>query len=407
MVKSVICLALTTLFWGIPTEAAPVTGVPPNTLTRQELAEGWILLFDGESFFGLERKGVAPQWKVEKGILSCETGEDSWITTSTAFGNFVLKLDYRNPPEGNSGVFIRAAEKGEPAQSGYEIQICDMHRNYPTGSLLGIKKARRTLVDPEIWHSMEITAEADHLVVRLDGSRILDTHDTTYREGYIGLQFNKGEKIEFRSLKLKPLQMKPLFNGVSLDGWDVATRPGQATPQVWNVKEGAIHAERGPGLLETSDEFADFVLQLEARTHATSPDQHPNSGVFLRGRRGKIGSGYKVQIRNEFQQNNPAQPVDYGTGGIYDRQPARRVIPQDNAYFYETIAAQGRHLAVWVNGIQVSDYIDLNPEGDDVFENQARLKAGPISLQSHGPSASLDFRNLRIAVFPPPSAGRP
>jgi hypothetical protein len=380
---------------------------PPNTLTPQELAEGWVLLFDGESFFGLERKGVAPQWEIDHGILSCESGEDSWIISSTAFSDFVFKVEYRNPPDGNSGVFVRASGKGEPAQTGYEVQICDMHRNYPTGSLVNIKKARRTLLDPEMWHNMEITAESDHLIVRLDGSRLLDTHDPAFRQGHIGMQYNQGKRIEFRNLKLKPLGMKPLFNGATLGGWNIVNRPDSPNPAVWSVIGGMIHVEKGPGILETETEYQDFLIQLEARTHPASPDQHSNGGVFLRGDKGKIGSGYEVQIRNEFQQNDPAQAVDFGTGGIYDRQAARRVFPRDGEFFYETIAAEGRHLAVWVNGIQVSDFIDLNPEGADVSKNQARLKPGTISLQAHDPTTNLDFRNLRIVPFPPSRPSQP
>ena len=55
-------------------------------------------------------------------------------------------------------------------------------------------------------------------------------------------------------------------------------------------------------------------------------------------------------------------------------------------------------MATWVNGIQVSDFADTRSEGADVLK-EARLNAGPISLQAHDPTTNLDFRNLRIAVL--------
>jgi hypothetical protein len=379
----------------------------PNLLTPQELADGWMLLWDGESFFGWENKGVKPEWQIDNGILSCLSGEDSWLITSTDFSDFSLKVEYRNPADGNSGIFLRASEKGNPAQSGYEIQICDMHRNYPTGSLLDIKKARKTLLDPELWHTMEMTAEADHIVVRLDGARILDTHDPTFRNGHIGLQYNKGRRIEFRNIKLKPLGLKPIFNGINLAGWSSLHPSATASSSVWSAKNGMIHAEKGPSRLEFEREYADFFLQLEIRTNPATPNQHPTGGVVFRGDKGKYLSGYECQIRNEFQEKDRSKPLDSGTGGIIHHQAARKIIAEDGEFFYETIVARGHHMAVWVNGIQVTDFTDLNPEGTNLTQSQARVKGGILGLQTQDAATDLDFRNVRIAEFPAPPIPRP
>jgi hypothetical protein len=387
----------------VPCLAAP----SPNRLTPQEMADGWLLLWDGESFFGWERKGVQPEWQIDNGTLLCDKGDDSWMATSAEFADFILKLEYRNPADGNSGIFLRAAQKGNPAQTGYETQICDMHRNYPTGSLLNIKKARKTLLDPEAWHTMEMTADADHITIRLDGSRILDTHDSTFRTGHIGLQYNKGKRIEFRNIKIKPLGWKPVFNGTDLGGWNSMIPSGGPPSSVWSVKSGMIHAEKGPGTLESMNEYRDFLLQLEIRTNPLSPDQHPSGGIFLRGDPGEIFSGYSVQIRNEFIGNDRTQPVDFGTGGIYQHQAARKIIARDGDFFYGTICARGHHLAVWINGYQVTDFTDINPEGLDVSKNQTRIQAGKISLRIGDSLANLDFRNLRIVEFPAPVLPQP
>ena len=364
------------------------------------LREGWILLWDGESFFGWERHGTHPKWEIEDGALKSESGDDSWMITTSEFSNFALRLEYRSPADGNSGVFLRASGKGEPALSGYEVQICDMHRNYPTGSLLNIKKARKVLPDPDSWHTMEITAELDHFLVRLDGIKILDAKDDKYLTGHIGFQFNRDHRIELRNIKLKPLGTKPLFNGVDLTGWTPVSRTNEASSAGWSVRGGMIHVAKGPGFLETSELFRDFILQMEIKTNPSPTAQNPSSGVFFRGEKGHPWSGYEAQISNQVRDGNPSDPTNFGTGGINEHQPARRVVPPDGAFFSKTIHSQGRHFAVWVNGIQVSDYTDLAPEGTDVSKNQARLTSGPIGLEAFDSNSNLDFRNIRIALLP-------
>ena len=53
---------------------APLAAEPPNTLSREEIAEGWILLFDGETDFGWKAAGKA-NWKVAGGVISVSEGE--------------------------------------------------------------------------------------------------------------------------------------------------------------------------------------------------------------------------------------------------------------------------------------------------------------------------------------------
>ena len=135
------------------------------------------------------------------------------------------------------------------------------------------------------------------------------------------------------------------------------------------------------------------------RCNAAGPLHHPNSGIFFRGEKGRFWSGYESQIRNEYKEGNRAAAIDYGTGGIYRLQPARRVVSNDSEFFTQTIVAQGRQLSVWVNGIQVSNLNDARPEGPDARVN-SRLAAGPIGLQAHDPTTNLDFRNIKIAPLP-------
>ncbi len=367
-------------------------------LPPQEASEGWIQLFDGETSFGWTAEGSAV-WQANQGALRVDDGQVGWLRTNSPFADFILKLEFRTKAGGNSGIFIRSAAAGEPHQTGYEVQIWDNSPGFPTGSLVNHVRARRARLKPDHWHAYEIQALGDRITVKLDGREILNTRDPKSRAGHIGLQANK-DRIEFRNIKLKPLAMKPLFNGSDLSGWKIVQPPKPPkAPAVWTVKDGMINVIQGGGQLETESTFADFILQMDIRTNPRDANHHPNSGVFFRGDPGAYWSGYESQIRNEYKDGDRTQPVDWGTGAIYRRVAARRVIPNDGEFFTKTIVASGRRLAVWVNGYPVTDWEDPRPEGNNAREN-ARLTAGTISLQAHDPTTNLDFRNIRIAELP-------
>src|SRR5207249_222175 len=109
--------------------------------------------------------------------------------------------------------------------------------------------------------------------------------------------------------------------------------------------------------------------------------------------------GYESQIQNGFKNGDRTKPSDYGTGGIYRRQPARRVVPNDREWFTNTIVADGPHVAVWVNGYQVSDWTDTRPPAENPREGK-RLGPGAIALQGHDATTDFLFRNFRVVALP-------
>ena len=377
--------------------AACALAAQQNSLSSKEISDGWILLFDGESAFGWAEEGGA-KWSVSDGAL-VPSGESGYLRSNSAFADYILRIDYRAPAEENSGIFLRSAREGQPHVTGYELQIFGRHPEYPTGSLVNHIKGKPVNPAPDRWHTFEVTAQGDRFIVKLDGKTVLDGRDSKSAMGHIGLQYNKDKPVQFRNIKLKPLGLKPIFNGKNLSGWQVIDAPKPKEKPEWTVKNGAIHVEKGPGQLETEGTWADFVLQMDIRTNPQNADHHPNSGVFFRGDPKGYWSGYESQIRNEYKDGDRTQPVDWGTGAIYNRKATRKVVPNDGEYFTKTIVANGRHLAVWVNGYPVTDWEDDRPEGANARQ-QAKLKAGTISLQAHDPTTNLDFRNIRIAELP-------
>lgn len=372
--------------------AAAGVAAEPNSLTPEELADGWISLFDGETLFGWRPAGKV-DWKVAEGVLTATQGEQSLLYTTSQFGNYVLKVDFRSAAGTNSGVFLRTSPRpGNPGVDCYELNIADSaDSDYPTGSLVNRQRVTGDH-DSADWQTFEVTADGPRFIVKLDGQTVLDGRDTKpLGRGYIGLQFRQG-KIEFRNVKLKPLGKKSLFNGKDLTGWK--TYPDM--PSVFGVTpEGWLNVKNGRGQLETVGRYDDFTLQWEVFVNGRGL----NSGMFFRCIPGDTMNGYECQIHNGFLDGDRAKPEDCGSGGIFRRTNARRVVADDFEWFYMTLHVDDRHMAAWVNGYQVSDFSDTR----DPHENPRRglrLEPGTLQIQGHDPTTDFSFRNLGVAELP-------
>jgi hypothetical protein len=209
--------------------------------------------------------------------------------------------------------------------------------------------------------------------------------------GRIGLQSRQGS-ISFRNIRLRPLGLKPLLSGRDLEGWS-QERSGECKFDV--TADGELHLQNGPGQIETVDDFADFVLQLECQVNGDGL----NSGIFFRTLREGRWAGYESQINNKFTEGDRARPADFGTGGIYRRQAARRVVADDHEWFHKTIVADGPHIAVWVEGYQVSDWTDPRGERENAREGK-KLGPGAIAIQGHDPTTDFLFKNIRARELP-------
>jgi hypothetical protein len=383
----IACWTLTSLGQPAPVHAEE------NTLTPAELADGWILLFDGETTFGW-RPTTEANWQVRDGVISVSEGEAGLLRTTSQFGDFQLKIDFRAPQTTNSGIFLRTSPRPKNVQRDcYELNIATRAVSpFPTGSLVGRAACDRDF-DTTTWHTYDVTARGRTFVIKLDGETVLEYEDPQPRgHGYLGLQLNSG-KVEFRNIKLKPLEMKPLFNGRDLSGWK--EYPGKQS--VYSVTpEGHLNVKNGNGQLETEQRFADFVFQYEVFVNG----EHLNSGVFFRSIPGDFWIGYEDQIQNGYRDGDRTRPMDCGTGGFYRRQDARRVVSNDFEWFHKTLIVCGNHMSVWVNGYQVSDWSDPRPPHENPRKGR-RLEAGTLILQGHDPTTDISFRNLQAGEIAP------
>lgn len=218
-----------------------------NTLTPEERANGWELLFDGETMD--EWRGYNDDsfpdagWVVEDGVLTIQGSDGSVegsggdIVTKESYDNFVLKLEWKISEGGNSGIFYRALEQPDQAiyWSAPEMQVLD-NANHPdanrgedgnrkSGSLYDLIPAEpQTFTGHGEWQEVMIVAEGNHIEHWLNGEKVLEYNLWTpewyqmirnskfrdhpefgdMREGLIGLQ-DHGTTAHYRNIKIKEL----------------------------------------------------------------------------------------------------------------------------------------------------------------------------------------------------------
>jgi hypothetical protein len=416
-------------------------GAEPKLLRRELLDVGWVQLFDGETLFGWKAVGGA-KWEVKDGVVSTDGAKPGFLMTTTEWADYELSLEYRAPGATNSGVFLRTAlEPKDPATDCYELNIAPAENPFPTGSL--VKRQRvwsgKSTPSPSPspqggggqtnelpqgggeqtngespqgaltpgpspkgrgedsgWRTFMVTCWKGWVSVELDGKRVADYSDERpVRIGHIGLQSNSGP-VEFRNIRLRPIELEPLQTTGDLSNFDTEraeTCKFEILPD--DDRDYALRLTNGPGQIETKDEYTNFVLQLECKVNGAGL----NSGIFYRTLRDGRWAGYESQINNVFKEGDRTQPADFGTGGIYRRQPARRVVADDGKWFANTIVADGPHMAVWVDGYQVSDWTDERPAAKSAREGK-RLEGGAIAIQGHDPTTDFLFRDIQVAELP-------
>jgi 3-keto-disaccharide hydrolase len=341
-----------------------------------DYAEGWIDLFDGETLFGWNTFGDG-DWKVVDGALVCGgdvTGGDKgcgWIATTCQFTDFEFKASVRVASRKDVGFAFRAGLEGHPSENGTAV--------VPVKGLTNFG-----------WVELNVVVQGDQIDAKIDGVKVKGV--TLGRaKGYIGILYYRN-KVEVKDIKLRPLNAKPIFNGKDLSGWNII--PGRKSK--FSVVDSAINIKDGNGQIETEKLFKDFVLQMEIISNGT----HLNSGVFYRGPVGIFWKGYESQVRNQWKNDDRTQPEDYGTGGNYGNQEARKVVSTDGEWLYKTIVCEGNHTSVWINGYLASDFYDTRPVlGDWNGKNGYVPGPGTIHLQGHDPTTDLSFRNIRVLEY--------
>ena len=207
-----------------------------NELTPAEKAAGWILLFDGKTYDGWMTSDQKPSKRpIQDEAINPHGCGAYMMVHKKKWTNFVLKLDFKQAPKCNSGVFFRTFSLQPQAGrdvgfNGIELAIDDTKTAgyHDAGAIYDLAKpVRNTLKPIGEWNRLALTCDGSRVIVALNGEGVnaIDLDDFTQpnkrpdgtmhkfpiayndhpHSGYIGLQ-DHGADIWFKNIKLLPLK---------------------------------------------------------------------------------------------------------------------------------------------------------------------------------------------------------
>jgi len=244
----VVCLVAIISIYSCGMKNKKSATVADNTLTEQDVKDGFVLLFDGKStanWHGYNLKEFPVKgWEVKDGMLHCiatgtgEAGGGGDIATNEKYGNFELHLEWKISEGGNSGIFILAQEKPDQPiwKSSPEMQILDNEKhpdaklgkdgNRMAGSLYDLIPAKPQNTKPAgQWNKVVIKSYQGTVVFNMNDENVVEFHlwtddwknmcanskfkeftdfINTAKEGVIGLQ-DHGNDVWFKNIWIKKL----------------------------------------------------------------------------------------------------------------------------------------------------------------------------------------------------------
>ncbi len=231
---------------------------PDNTLTKDEAAEGWKLLWDGKTDKGWRGARITgfPKtgWTMDKGVMTVlasgggESRAGGDIITQDRYSQFHLSLDFKITEGANSGIKYFCQPNLDPVTGtgtraaagsaiGLEYQILDNQRhpdakqgrdgNRTLASLYDLMTADSQKNPRAIgqWNNAQVIVKGRHIEHWLNGRKVLEYQRGTpefrdlvakskYRtipgfgewaEGHILLQ-DHGDKVSFKNIKILVLR---------------------------------------------------------------------------------------------------------------------------------------------------------------------------------------------------------
>ena len=124
----------------------------------------------------------------------------SWVHFGGEYRDFFLSFEYRLSAGGNAGVFLRAADDGDPWVTGSEVQLTNEPRlpMHSTGAIYDRIPAEPAAdARHSVWHRMEILVAGDRIRVRVDGVITVDEADV--RQAYPGIAWRDSGRVGFQN----------------------------------------------------------------------------------------------------------------------------------------------------------------------------------------------------------------
>ncbi len=177
--------------------------------------KGWVQLFNGkdldgwEAFDGKGKQGdFSKNWVVKDGVIHGMGPLSHLFAPKGPFKDFKYRAQVKIADKANSGMYFRTA-KGPGFPKGYEAQVNSTHTDpLRTGTLYNFVPVKKALVKPDTWFTQEIEAVGDHIIIRVNGEKVVDFTDPkhTFKEGFFAFQqHDPGSHVQIRKVEVKEL----------------------------------------------------------------------------------------------------------------------------------------------------------------------------------------------------------
>tara|TARA_B100001250_G_scaffold400136_1_gene410308 strand:+ start:361 stop:951 length:591 start_codon:yes stop_codon:yes gene_type:complete len=176
-----------------------------------------ISLFNGKNLDGWKIHGTE-KWYVKDGEIICESGPEEqygYLSTINSYKNFILKLDFYQESDGNSGVFFRSSIDGVKI-SGWQVEVAPpgnnsggIYESYGRGWLIKPDPKYDDIVKMNMWNSMKVMVNGDNVKTWINGQEMIEITDSIIGKanGSIALQIHDGGgiKVRWKNFKLTPI----------------------------------------------------------------------------------------------------------------------------------------------------------------------------------------------------------
>ena len=176
-----------------------------------------ISLFNGKNLDGWKIHGTE-KWYVKDGEIICESGPEEqygYLSTINSYKNFILKLDFYQESDGNSGVFFRSSIDGVKI-SGWQVEVAPpgnnsggIYESYGRGWLIKPDPKYDDIVKMNMWNSMKVMVNRDNVKTWINGQEMIEITDSIIGKanGSIALQIHDGGgiKVRWKNFKLTPI----------------------------------------------------------------------------------------------------------------------------------------------------------------------------------------------------------
>jgi len=406
---------------GAPHSSELVAKLVPPPPARESGDEGWLFLTWGDALGRWNSSGwqlcdveLDPadhakfRTKEGNGAVVNVGPSPTPFVSKESFGDCKVHMQFQLPEHGNSGVYLMGR---------YEVQLFDSTGKEPDaltmGDCGGIYRGEHwpgrapdfnAFREAGQWHDLDIefqpprfdergkkTENARFLRVRIDD--VLLQENIEVPEPTLGAMFADeapmgplliqgdhtnvaiGDVRVFPKLpKTEPEGWTPLFDGTTLDGWQISD-DGQ-----WKVEDGVIVGTgKTSHLFSPRGDYKDFEVRGRFKI-----SDGGNSGFYFRTTYGPgFPDGYEAQINSTM--SDPQK-----TGSLYALAPVgTTLIPPDTWFDYRVRCMDepgGVHVTITVDGVPITDYVDA----------ERKHAQGHIAIQQHHETSVIEAKDLWI-----------